>query len=76
MPSKRFFSRDLPLFDFLTAWPETAPVFFRHEMVCVGCLVGRFHTVTDACTAYGLDVDTFYAELAQALRSPRMRPIE
>ena len=57
---------DLPLADLMTAWPQTIPVFLRHGMLCVGCLVGPFHTVTDACAEYHLDEETFLAELMDA----------
>lgn len=57
---------DLPLADLMTEWPQTIHVFLRHRMLCVGCLVGPIHTVTDACAAYHLDEDLFLAELMQA----------
>ena len=76
MPLKRLYHPDLPLYDLLKTWPEMAPVFYRHQMVCVGCLVSQFHTVTDACIAYGLNVDAFYAELAQTLILPPTLQIE
>ena len=49
--------------DLMSLWPETIDVFLRHRMLCVGCLVSRFHTVTDACLAYDLDRDVFMAEV-------------
>ena len=58
---------DLSLDDLMAHWPETIAVFKRHEMLCVGCLVGSFHTVIDACAEYGLEVDAFYAELAASI---------
>ena len=57
---------DLPLADLMTAWPQTIPVFVRYRMLCVGCLISPFHTVTDACAEYHLDEDDFLAELRQA----------
>jgi hybrid cluster-associated redox disulfide protein len=57
---------DLPLADLMTEWPQTIPVFLRHGMLCVGCLVSPIHTVTDACAAYDLDEDHFVGELRQA----------
>ncbi|MEQ8898200.1 MAG: DUF1858 domain-containing protein [Roseovarius sp.] len=57
---------DLPLADLMTAWPQTIPVFVRHRMLCVGCLVSPFHTITDACAEYHLDEEDFLAELRQA----------
>ncbi len=61
---------DLPLEDLMREWPQTIPVFMRHKMLCIGCLVNPFHTVLDACAEYGLDVDTFYKELAEAALTP------
>jgi len=59
---------DLPLGALMTQWPDTITVFMRHKMLCVGCLVNPFHTVIDACAEYGLDVDSFYAELAASIK--------
>lgn len=61
---------DLPLADLMTEWPQTIPVFVRHKMLCVGCLISPFHTVTDACAEYHLDEDRFLAELMRAVRLP------
>jgi hypothetical protein len=35
-------------------------------MLCVGCLISPFHTVSDACAEYHLDEEAFVAELMQA----------
>lgn len=70
MPPKRFYNPDLSLSDLFNTWPETKQVFFRHHMLCVGCLIAPFHTVRDACREYGLNVDRFYVELAAALNLP------
>ena len=58
---------DLLLDDLMRLWPETIPVFLRHRMSCVGCLVSRVHTVADACRAYGRDTDAFIQELRDAV---------
>lgn len=57
---------DLPLADLMTHWPDTIPVFVRHKMLCVGCLVSPFHTMIDACGEYGLNECDFLAELREA----------
>lgn len=57
---------DLPLSDLMTQWPQTVPVFMRHKMLCVGCLISPFHTIVDACAEYHLDMDAFVAELMEA----------
>lgn len=72
MPLTRFYDRKLPLADLMSGWPNTRAVFFHHHMLCVGCLVTPFHTVTDACHEYELDVDSFYDELTATLNLPLM----
>ena len=67
MKRTRLEDPDLVLNDLMTQWPQTIPVFLRHRMACVGCAVNPFQTVTDACVAYGIDPDDFYAQLAATL---------
>jgi len=69
MPKPRAEDPDLPLADLMAAWPATIPVFLRHRMLCVGCLIAPFHTIADACAEYGLDEDAFTAELRAAANS-------
>lgn len=59
---------DLSIDELMKRWPKTIPVFVRHKMLCVGCMVNPFHTVLDACLEYGLDYDVFSKELADAAR--------
>ena len=68
MTRKRLDDPDLTLESLMSAWPGTIPVFLRHKMLCVGCLVSPFHTVLDACTEYELDLEAFYIELTEALK--------
>lgn len=58
---------DLSLEDLMSTWPQTIPVFLRHNMACIGCLVNPFHTVIDACAEYNLSVESFYRELGAIL---------
>lgn len=50
-------------------WPETIAVFVRHKMLYIGCTIGPFHTVTDACKEYRLDETVFIEELERAIRA-------
>ncbi|SMX49323.1 hypothetical protein MAA8898_04266 [Maliponia aquimaris] len=67
MRGPRFDDPKLPLSDLMVRWPATAAVFMRHGMLCVGCLIAPFHTITDACAEYHLDVNAFVAELREAI---------
>jgi hybrid cluster-associated redox disulfide protein len=58
------FDRNTTVQDILVNWPQTAPVFLKHQMLCVGCYVGPFHTVEDACFEHNIDEDVFWHDLA------------
>ncbi len=47
----------------LTTWPETAVVFKRHSMACIGCAVSQFYTIANATKVYHIPLDEFVAEL-------------
>jgi len=59
---------DMPLSVLMALWPATIPVFLRYNTLCVGCLVGPFHTVADTCNEYGIDQPALVAALEQAIR--------
>jgi len=53
----------------LTNWPETAVVFKRHNMACIGCDVANFYTVADAASVYQLPVKEFVSELESVINA-------
>ena len=55
--------------DLLKKWPETADVFNRYGMACVGCVVAPFYSVGNAIEIYNLDRDEFLDALLQAIKS-------
>lgn len=73
---------DMPVDEIMRRWPATIRTFMRHRMLCIGCPIGVFHTVADACAAHGLDQDAFEAELLAAMpadpasNQPSFREIE
>lgn len=58
---------DLSMDEIMRKWPVTAAVVLRHRLLCVGCPVGSFHTVAEACDAHGLDEDEFVDALLAAI---------
>lgn len=53
----------------LTRWPQTAEVFKRRNMACMGCPVSHLYSITEAAGVYELTVDDFVRELEQAINS-------
>ncbi|WP_312797858.1 hypothetical protein [Tianweitania sp.] len=48
-------------------WPCTISVFIAHHLRCVGCVVGRHHTVDEACQAHAVDLQVFMDDLCHAV---------
>jgi hybrid cluster-associated redox disulfide protein len=55
--------------EIMRRWPATIRVFMRYRMLCIGCPIGVFHTVADACEAHGLDEEAFSHDLLDAMRN-------
>lgn len=58
---------DMPIDEIMRRWPSTIKVMIRRGMLCVGCPIGVFHTVAEACAAHAIDEATFSAELLAAI---------
>ena len=58
---------DMTIEAVVTRWPQTAEVFARRNMACVGCPVSHLYSVTDAAAVYKLPVEDFADELEQAI---------
>ena len=54
--------------ELLDRWPETASVFFRRQMGCVGCVMAPFNTLSEAAAVYHVPVDELLSELERVLR--------
>ena len=49
--------------DVMREKPETIRVFLANKMHCVGCPIGTFHTIDDACREHGIDRAAFIEAL-------------
>ena len=63
---------DMKVEEVLTEWPQTADVFNRHNMACVGCPVAPFYSVAEAVGVYALSLEEFAAELQQAISGEKV----
>jgi len=53
--------------DVMERWPQTAAVFLKHRMNCVGCEMSVFEAISDAARIYGIPGEQFIQELQQAV---------
>ena len=65
--TERAITADMLIDDIVTQYPETAKVFLRHKLLCVGCPISHHHMVTDCAEENSLDVDALVTELNEAV---------
>ncbi len=58
---------NLTIAEILARWPQTVPVFLRHHLACVGCVMVPFETLADITSIYPLNLDLFIEELQQTI---------
>ena len=66
---QRSFRADSTVAEVLASWPQTARVFFRHRMACVGCPMASFETLDSSTQVYGVSLEDFVKELEVAAAS-------
>ncbi|MCL2877248.1 MAG: DUF1858 domain-containing protein [Acidobacteria bacterium] len=56
-------SKDMKIIDILKLDRETANVFLRHGLHCLGCPSATGESLEDACMAHAIDADVLVGEL-------------
>lgn len=57
-------------------WPDTIRAFLDYRMLCIGCPIGRMHTIEEACAAHEVDLRAFLEGLDRIARRslPQLQP--
>ncbi len=61
-------TQNLTVEETLRHWPQTAGVFLRRRMACLGCAIAPFETLHEVSEIYQLDAEQFLRELQDAAR--------
>lgn len=61
-------TKDMSIMEVVTKYPETAEVFFRHGMGCLGCAVARFENIEQGAAAHGIDIEALLADLNKVVQ--------
>ena len=58
----------LTVAEVMDRWPQTVPIFLRHQMACIiGCSIRPFETVPEVAEIYGLELEHFMRGLQQII---------
>lgn len=53
--------------EIMRAWPETIHVILHHHMLCVGCPLAPFQSISDACRENTVDKARFLADIRRVI---------
>ncbi len=60
-------TKDMTVEEVVQRFPETAQVFSRHGVACVGCSAAQEDSVEQSAAIHGLDAQQLVAELNAAI---------
>ncbi len=60
-------TEDMTLAEVLQRYPQTAVVFSRYGIHCVGCHIANWETLAQGARAHGVDLVTLLKDLNQSL---------
>ena len=61
-------SEDMTIKEVIDNYPETAMVFMKYNVGCIGCLAASFEKVKDIATVHGIDIKELIKDLNQAIQ--------
>ncbi len=59
-------TKDKTIAEVLEENPQTAEVFIKHGMGCLGCAVASGETIEEAAAVHGIDLEVLLKELNEA----------
>lgn len=71
---KAVFDETMSMDAIMRTWPGTIDVILKHHMLCVGCPVAPFHTVSDAFREHGVDKSLFVQDIMLVIGSKGASP--
>lgn len=61
-------TEDMTIREVIEKYPETASVFSKYNIGCIGCIAASFERVKDIAGVHGTDVKAFLKDLNDAVR--------
>jgi len=58
---------EMSIMDVVQQWPQTAQVFMRHGMGCLGCAAAHFENIEQGAAAHGIDIEALMAALNESM---------
>lgn len=65
---KQKITKDMSFSEVLQKYPQTAQVFLKFGMHCIGCAMAANETVEEGAKAHGIEVEKFVEELNKIIK--------
>ncbi len=56
-------TKEMTITDVVREYPQTAEVFIKHGMGCLGCAAARFENIAQGAQVHGIDIDKLIEDL-------------
>lgn len=62
-------TKDMPIGDVVIKHPETAEVFMKHGLHCLGCAIAQFESIEQGCQVHGIDANKLVDDLNKSINN-------
>jgi len=66
-------TKDMTISGILSKHPDTAEIFFKHGMHCLGCAAAQFESLDEAASAHGIDTDALVKDLNASIKAKKLK---
>ena len=66
--AEEIITEDMNIKDVIDKYPQTASVFAKYNMGCIGCIAASFEKLSDIAAVHGVDVKTFVKDLNEIIK--------
>jgi hybrid cluster-associated redox disulfide protein len=66
--AKEKITEDMTIKEVIDKYPESAMVFMKYQVGCIGCLAASFEKVKDIATVHGIDIKALVKDLNTAVQ--------
>jgi hybrid cluster-associated redox disulfide protein len=67
--NKTTITEDMTIKEVIDKYPQTAMVFMKYNIGCIGCLAASFEKVKDIATVHGIDTKALVKDLNQIVQA-------
>jgi hybrid cluster-associated redox disulfide protein len=62
-------AKEMGIVEIVQKYPQTASVFRKHGMGCLGCMAAKFENVEQGAAAHGINLEKLMADLNEVIKA-------